>query len=65
MTTLFGPQKLGDTLGEVVAAAGGGSSDLPKPRKYPHVTFFLNGGEESQADGEDAGDDPVCEGCDL
>ena len=52
MTTLFGPQKLGDTLGEVVAGAGRRQLRLAETEKYPHVTFFLNGGEEGQADGE-------------
>ena len=53
MTTLFGPQPLADTLGEVVAAAGRRQLRLAETEKYPHVTFFLNGGEESQAEGEE------------
>ena len=53
MTTLFGPQQLTDTLGEVVAAAGRRQLRLAETEKYPHVTFFLNGGEESQAKGEE------------
>ena len=53
MTTLFGPQQLADTLGEVVAAAGRRQLRLAETEKYPHVTFFLNGGEESQAEGEE------------
>ena len=53
MTTLFGPQQLTDTLGEVVAAAGRRQLRLAETEKYPHVTFFLNGGEESQAEGEE------------
>ena len=42
-----------DTLGEVVAAAGRRQLRLAETEKYPHVTFFLNGGEESQAEGEE------------
>ena len=53
MTTLFGPQAIGDTLGEVVAAAGRRQLRLAETEKYPHVTFFLNGGDEAPAAGED------------
>ena len=53
MTTLFGPQAIDDTLGAVVAAAGRRQLRLAETEKYPHVTFFLNGGDETQLDGED------------
>ena len=53
MTTLFGPQAIEDTLGAVVAAAGRRQLRLAETEKYPHVTFFLNGGDEAQAAGED------------
>jgi len=53
MTTLFGPQAIKGTLGEVVAAAGRRQLRLAETEKYPHVTFFLNGGDESPAEGED------------
>lgn len=53
MTTLFGPQVIENTLGEVVAAAGKRQLRLAETEKYPHVTFFLNGGEESPTPGED------------
>ena len=53
MTTLFGPQVIEDTLGSVVAAAGRRQLRLAETEKYPHVTFFLNGGDEAVADGED------------
>lgn len=53
MTALFGPQTIRGTLGEVVATAGRRQLRLAETEKYPHVTFFLNGGDESQADGED------------
>ena len=52
MTTLFGPQTLTDTLGEVVAAAGRTQLRLAETEKYPHVTFFLNGGQEAELEGE-------------
>ena len=53
MTTLFGPQRITDTLGEVVAAAGRRQLRLAETEKYPHVTFFLNGGDESETQGEE------------
>jgi 2,3-bisphosphoglycerate-independent phosphoglycerate mutase len=53
MTTLFGPQAIEDTLGAVVATAGRRQLRLAETEKYPHVTFFLNGGEETPADGEE------------
>jgi len=53
MATLFSPQVIEDTLGEVVAAAGRRQLRLAETEKYPHVSFFLNGGDETQASGED------------
>jgi 2,3-bisphosphoglycerate-independent phosphoglycerate mutase len=40
-------------LGEVVAAAGRRQLRIAETEKYPHVTYFLNGGEEAQYPGED------------
>jgi len=45
----IGPQ---DTLGEVVAAAGRTQLRIAESEKYPHVTYFLNGGRELTFDGE-------------
>lgn len=53
MTVLFGPQVIEDTLGSIVAASGKRQLRLAETEKYPHVTFFLNGGDESIARGED------------
>ena len=53
LVTLFGPQQIEDTLGATVAAAGKRQLRLAETEKYPHVTFFLNGGDEAVADGED------------
>ena len=39
--------------GEVVARHGRSQLRLAETEKYPHVTFFLNGGEEGFSDGED------------
>ncbi|NDG37384.1 MAG: 2,3-bisphosphoglycerate-independent phosphoglycerate mutase, partial [Alphaproteobacteria bacterium] len=42
-----------ETLGEVVARAGKRQLRLAETEKYPHVTFFFNGGEEALQPGED------------
>src|SRR4051794_25051421 len=51
--TLFPPNQLKDILGEVVARAGRTQLRMAETEKYPHVTYFLNGGEERPYDGED------------
>jgi len=53
MSTIFPPQDLTDTLGEVAAKAGRTQLRIAETEKYPHVTFFLNGGREEMFDGED------------
>ena len=50
---LFGAQDLSDGLGETVAKAGLRQLRLAETEKYPHVTYFFNGGEEAQFDAED------------
>ncbi|MDG1337147.1 MAG: 2,3-bisphosphoglycerate-independent phosphoglycerate mutase [Tateyamaria sp.] len=52
MATYPKPQ-LANTLGAWVAKAGLRQYRLAETEKYPHVTFFLNGGEEEPAAGED------------
>ncbi|MEO0381259.1 MAG: 2,3-bisphosphoglycerate-independent phosphoglycerate mutase, partial [Pseudomonadota bacterium] len=42
-----------NTLGAWVARAGLRQFRLAETEKYPHVTFFLNGGEEAPEDGEE------------
>lgn len=44
---------LADTLGEVIAQAGGTQLRAAETEKYPHVTFFFSGGREQPFDGED------------
>jgi 2,3-bisphosphoglycerate-independent phosphoglycerate mutase len=51
--TLFPPQPMHDLLGQVVAAAGRTQVRMAETEKYPHVTYFLNGGEETPNPGED------------
>ena len=53
MTTVFPKQEISNTLGEWVAKAGLRQFRLAETEKYPHVTFFLNGGVEVPETGED------------
>ncbi|MEM0948460.1 MAG: 2,3-bisphosphoglycerate-independent phosphoglycerate mutase [Pseudomonadota bacterium] len=53
MTTVFPPRDIKNTLGEWVSAQGLTQFRLAETEKYPHVTFFLNGGKETPAPGED------------
>ncbi|MCW6507867.1 2,3-bisphosphoglycerate-independent phosphoglycerate mutase [Hyphomicrobiales bacterium BP6-180914] len=53
LATLFPPQDLTKVLGEVVAAAGRTQVRMAESEKYPHVTYFLNGGREEPYAGED------------
>jgi 2,3-bisphosphoglycerate-independent phosphoglycerate mutase len=50
---LFAPETLDNILGEVVAKAGKTQLRMAETEKYPHVTYFLNGGREVAYDGED------------
>ena len=49
----FPPQTLENTLGEVVARAGLKQLRMAETEKYPHVTFFFNGGIEEPNENED------------
>lgn len=51
----FEKDRPGTTLGEVVAEAGIKQFHSAETEKYPHVTFFFNGGRETPFDGEDRG----------
>ena len=53
MTTVFPAREIVNTLGEWVAKHGKRQFRLAETEKYPHVTFFLNGGEEQPETGED------------
>ncbi|HME26427.1 MAG TPA: 2,3-bisphosphoglycerate-independent phosphoglycerate mutase [Acetobacteraceae bacterium] len=50
---LFPPEKLDHILGQVVAEAGRTQLRTAETEKYPHVTYFLNGGQETRFPGED------------
>lgn len=50
---VFSNMELKNTLGEVVAAAGLTQLRVAETEKYPHVSFFFNGGVELCNAGED------------
>ncbi len=53
MTTAYPKKAIVNTLGEWVAKQGKRQFRLAETEKYPHVTFFLNGGKETPEEGED------------
>ncbi|NNL74483.1 MAG: 2,3-bisphosphoglycerate-independent phosphoglycerate mutase, partial [Silicimonas sp.] len=53
MATVFPKRKIVNTLGEWVAKHGLTQFRLAETEKYPHVTFFLNGGKEEPEAGEE------------
>jgi 2,3-bisphosphoglycerate-independent phosphoglycerate mutase len=50
---VFPPQSLANILGEVVSRAERTQLRIAETEKYPHVTYFFNGGVETQFPGED------------
>ncbi|MGR3710098.1 MAG: alkaline phosphatase family protein, partial [Alterinioella nitratireducens] len=53
LDVVFPKQEIVNTLAEWVAAKGLTQFHLAETEKYPHVTFFLNGGKEAPVEGED------------
>lgn len=53
LTLIFPPKQLTRVLGEVVSEAGLKQLRIAETEKYPHVTFFFNGGEERVYPGEE------------
>ncbi len=53
LTLVFPPRQLTRALGEVVSLAGLKQLRIAETEKYPHVTFFFNGGEEKIYPGEE------------
>jgi len=53
MTTAYPKREIINTLGAWVAKHGLRQFRLAETEKYPHVTFFLNGGKEEPEEGED------------
>ncbi len=50
---LFAPERLAGVLGEALAKAGRAQLRMAETEKYPHVTYFFNGGVEEPFAGED------------
>ncbi len=50
---VFPPSDVTNTFGEYVSSLGLKQLRIAETEKYPHVTFFFNGGEEKVFDGED------------
>nr|MDP9196648.1 2,3-bisphosphoglycerate-independent phosphoglycerate mutase [Pseudomonadota bacterium] len=53
MSALFPPKDIRDSLGEVISRAGLKQLRIAETEKYPHVTFFFNGGVETPYPGEE------------
>ncbi|MCW5705412.1 MAG: 2,3-bisphosphoglycerate-independent phosphoglycerate mutase, partial [Bradyrhizobium sp.] len=53
LKTLFPPAVIKMGLGETIARAGLKQLRIAETEKYAHVTFFFNGGEEQQFEGEE------------
>jgi 2,3-bisphosphoglycerate-independent phosphoglycerate mutase len=53
LATIFPPLTLLNVLGQVVADAGRTQLRMAETEKYPHVTYFLNGGTETPDPGEE------------
>ena len=49
----YPPEQLKMTMGEYLAVNGKTQLRIAETQKYAHVTFFFNGGEERQFEGED------------
>lgn len=53
MDVMYPSEEIVNTLGHWVAMHGLKQYRLAETEKYPHVTFFMNGGEETPEGGED------------
>ena len=49
---IFDESNIMNTLGEVISKAGRKQIRIAETEKYPHVTFFFNGGQEESFEGE-------------
>ena len=50
---VYDKENIQETLGEVLAVAGKKQIRIAETEKYPHVTFFFNGGREEPFEGEE------------
>ena len=53
VTVAYPPEALTMTMGEYLSVCGKTQLRIAETQKYAHVTFFFNGGVETQFDGED------------
>lgn len=53
VTVAYPPESLEMTFGEYISKQGLTQLRIAETQKYAHVTFFFNGGEEKQFDGEE------------
>ena len=53
VNVIFNKENITDTLGETLANAGKIQIRIAETEKYPHVTFFFNGGRENPFKGEE------------
>lgn len=53
VTVAYPPEQLKMTFGEYISKLGMTQLRIAETQKYAHVTFFFNGGEECQFEGED------------
>lgn len=53
VSVAFPPEALDMTMGEYLSKCGKTQLRIAETQKYAHVTFFFNGGEERQFEGED------------
>ena len=53
MASVFPKQKIRNTLAQWIAHHRQSQFHIAETEKYPHVTFFLNGGKEAPEDGEE------------
>ncbi|MEM1259280.1 MAG: 2,3-bisphosphoglycerate-independent phosphoglycerate mutase [Bacteroidota bacterium] len=50
---VYDKENIQETLGEVLSKSGKKQIRIAETEKYPHVTFFFNGGREAPFDGEE------------
>ena len=53
MPAMFPPKEINNGMGEIIAKAGLKQLRIAETEKYPHVTFFFNGGREEPYEGEE------------
>jgi 2,3-bisphosphoglycerate-independent phosphoglycerate mutase len=52
INVIYNTDNLKDTLGEVLSKEGKKQIRIAETEKYPHVTFFFSGGQETEFEGE-------------